>query len=557
MLDSMSHRGDDDVGVRAAGSAAAGHRVRWTTVEAQSERQPLVSADQRLHLVYDGRLDNRAEVAAVLALPSSTSDGQLLVELLGREGPRGLARAVGEFALACWCPSERRLWLARDAFGMRPLYYAVGARAVAWASELQAVLQPGWVARRPNEGFWAEYLALSVSTVDETPFADVWRLPPAHVLEVVNGQVSRWRYSTPTPLAERPQRDDGAAENFRNVLTTAVDACLRTIGQPAFQLSGGLDSSSVVMLARTRGVRSPSTFSLVYPGDPDTDESPFIDDVVGAADAGSVRLAPPVFRADALFEPALRHQDAPGLPVGEPLMHPLLDAAAASGARAMLTGVGGDEWLNGSPFRLARLIRRGRWGAAARYAREYRDAYATGPHWFVCAGLLPLVPVWAKQAFRSLVPRQVDAPWIVPAFARRAGLADRLRAGYDRTPAVADRVVRESLERVTSGDHVHARESLDRMGAHAGIELRHPFLDRRVVEFLIGLPDDLRFRDGQAKHVLRAALAGSLPERVRLRPDKTTLNRVLLAAVRVAAREFTWPDLRVADLGWVDAPAAR
>ena len=554
MLDAMAHRGAEDEGLTACGCVAFGHRVRWTTNEARQERQPLASSDGRWLVTYDGRLDNPDEIRRRLDLPASFADGTLMAELVAREGPDALARCIGEYALSAWNGAERRLALVRDSLGMRPLYYAVTPRGLLWASEPQAILLTGWIDRRPHEGFIAEYLTTFPYSLEETPLAGVLRLPQAHLLEAIDGRVARRRYWSPACHAERRVSDVQAVEEFRDRLATAVRACLRASTPVAFQVSGGLDSSSIVGLASREGVRHPAAFSLVVPGDPAADETAFIDKAVRFFGATSRRFEPPA-DAGASFEYVLRHEDLPHLATGEPLMTELLRGASTDGHRVMLTGLGADQWLMFGLFRTAQLLQRGRVLGAARYALSLRSVLGAEWRWrsVAAAGVLPLVPEPLKARVRPWLPRRDEAPWIRPEFARRVGLDQRLRASLKRAPRVSDPVLQDSLVRLTSGEEAAVRHEAERMGTHAGIELRHPYYDRRVVEYVLSLRDDLRFRAGQSKYLSRLALADVLPPSVAQRSDKANLSGVMLTIVRAASRQTNWHALRSAELGWIDA----
>jgi asparagine synthase (glutamine-hydrolysing) len=555
MLDSMS-RGTDDVGITCSGAVVIGHRVRWTTDEGRRERQPLQSSDGRVQLVYDGRVDNREELVAHLQVPSDTSDGALLVEIIAREGPDALARCVGEFALSWWRDDGTELGLARDSLGMRPLYYAVTPQGLVWASELQALFVPGWVVRRVNEGFIAEFLAMVPHSIDETPFEGVHRLPQAHLLLVDGTRVAARRYWSPSVVRERRSSDQEEIDEFRSLLTLSVKSCLRATKPVAFQLSGGIDSTSVLALGRALGVTEPAAFSMVFPGDPRTDESAFIDEAARFMGAKQFRVIPDTTDADP-FRYVRPHEDLPYHPVSEPLMGQLVAQAASEGYGVMLTGAGADEWLTLSLSRMAALLRRGRVLAFARYLRDVRADYAEDWEWRLLfgAGLLPLIPERIKSLARPWVARgrRDGAPWITADLAGKTALDQRLRASFRRAPRAGDPVVQESLVRVASGEEAAIRQDAERMGTHAGVELRHPYYDRRLVEWLLALPDDLRFRERQSKYISRMALAGLMPPAILQRRDKGDFTNPMLRIMLAAYRRTDWRHLRVVERGWVDA----
>jgi asparagine synthase (glutamine-hydrolysing) len=359
---------------------------------------------------------------------------------------------------------------------------------------------------------------------------------------------------------ERVQTLGEAKEALSAHLTTAVRACLRSSRPVAFQLSGGLDSSTVVSLAHRLGVDRPATFSLVFPDVPDADESPYINAVVEAIDARAERLTVPRASRAELHADIEQHGDLPHDANGWPLQGVLLHAAAARGHAVCLTGLGSDQWLTGSLMRQASLIRRGRFAALARFIREVRGGSAP-LGWdrgaLIDYGLRPLIPEAVKRLARPFV-RFRPPPWIPAAFARRVGLRERLRASAGRVVGrIADPLVRESVQRVTAGGEALAHELVDRMGARAGLELRSPFYDRRVLECMLSLPDDLRLRGGRSKFVLREAMAGILPERVRTRTDKAGMEHMFVDAVRTLDPARALSSMQTVDRGWIDPAPLR
>lgn len=554
MLDCMADRGGDQRAIRTGAGFCLGAGVRWTTPESQQDLQPLVLADPPCWLALDGRLDNRDDIIGRLRAQGPRSDADLVARWLARPGADPAA-LIGDFSLAVWDPGARRLRLVRDAIGARPLYYAETPDVVWFASSLAAMVLPGWYARAPNEGFIAEYLASAPASVEETPFAGIRRLPQGHVLDVTDSSVQRRQYWALDLREERSIAESDAIEEFRSVFETSVRARLRTRSPAAFQLSGGLDSSTVVGVAHALGVTSPATYSLVYPDVPSADESAFIDAVVRRCGARSVRwpVRPGPVQGLEVFAGASRTGELADMATGHWLQAPLLHRVRADGHQVSLTGCGGDEWLTGSLFRVPALLRQGRVRGAWRFAAEYhRDPWhGSGAATMLRTTATALLPESVKTMLRTARGPAALPPWITPALAQRAGLAVRMRAAFDRVPVDRHPVVRESLVRLTSGEGAFVRDALDRMGEAAGVELRHPFFDRRVVEFLIGLPDHLRWRHGVHRYLLRQTFGSVLPDVVRTRLDKPDIDHVVVDGLR-AIDPAAWLDhLEVVARGWV------
>lgn len=530
-------------------------RGRWLFADAPlvviEGPTPVWSRDRSVCVVFDGRLDNVEDIGGA----SSASDAQRVADLLSSDRRR-LGTLVGDFVLAAWWPGESRLWIARDALGARPCYYAVSDRTVFWGNTLESVRRGTARPARVNEALFAEFLASAPASLEETPLHDIHRLPPAQCLDITPSGHVRRTFWTLDVTDEHHQSPEEALDQFRALFVTAVRARLRQASSPCFQLSGGLDSSSVVGVAtHVCGVSRPATYSLVYPERPPADESDYIRDVELFCGAEGVHHEVRARRAVGLdvFAGAVQWGDLPEVATGEYITGAMMRRAAAAGHDVMFTGLGGDDWLTGSRFRMAALLRRGRVFAAWRFAGEYRSIpwLDPGARAMWRAGVLPNVPTWVKRAARRVRGPAPLPPWLCSEFAARVGLDDRMQAAFRRAPDVAHPVVRESLVRVGSGDSVHVREAVARTAANAGIDLRHPFYDRRLVAFLVALPDDLRMRDHVHRWIQRTALAKELPPRVAARLDKPELDAVVVDALQAIEPETLWHDLRVVDRGWV------
>ncbi len=506
-----------------------------------------------VRLTWDGRLDADA----------SSSRVPTPLDMMTR-GPAALADIIGDFALAAWWPATRQLCLARDPFSTRPLFYASTPDVFWWGPSVAAVLAPGWLPVAANEGYFAEYLALAPVSLAETPVCGVHRLPPA------SSVVLRWeqepvveRNWNPIVSEERAISEADATHELRRLLRQSVIARLvPAAGRPvSAQLSGGLDSSAVVGVAAHDAGARVSSYSLVFPGVPLADESPYIDAMAAHLHLPVTRVA--YRKGDtigwSMFESAVRALALPEIPTGEYMMAPLMRAAHADGHGAMLTGLGGDDWLTGSLFHVTDLVRRGQWVSAMRFAREYRTVPWLDPGGLVTlrSATLPLLPEWLKRRVRAHRTAVHDAPWLTRAFVERTQLAARRRATWDTVPPTRSHVVRESLARLWSGDLSHGREAMHRVAQDAGLELRHPFFDRRLVEFLLALPDDLRMRHGRQRYLLRQACADVLPPPVRDRQDKPVFDRVQWDALHAADPDRLLREpLQVEDRGWVVRGAA-
>jgi asparagine synthase (glutamine-hydrolysing) len=518
----LAHRGGDAEGATAVGEAALAHRHSWATPEEVGETQPLSDPSGRYWIVCDGRVDSRDELLPTLgASPgegAGMSDAAVLLEVFARWGVAGFARVVGPFAAAIWDATERRLTLVRDALGDRPLCYALLPGAVVAASEEQAVLAHPGVSDALDERRVAQFFAFGGLDGDATFFTAVREVLPGHALVVESGRattVRYWEAAAAEPLRLRDDRE--VAEAFAERLRAAVRAHLRGTTPPALMLSGGLDSSAI---AATAAPLAPGlkAVSWVFDELPSCDERAWIDPVVRHCG-----LEPLQFAGDAewpLRELAgwRRNPNSPEDDLYRRLVERARELARSAGCTVLLSGMFGDHLYSGVHGWLWERLGDGRALGDARTELRGRG----GLRRLGVALLLRRVPAPVKRLRRAMTgPR----PWLT----RYAG---EMLAEAGAWPPSAARGLRPAQHRSVlgllaahgvSGETFHA--------ASAGVDVRYPFRDRRVVELMLRLPSDQLYRPGVSRPVLREAMRGLLPEAVRSRTGKTSLEALFRRGV--------------------------
>lgn len=503
---------------------------RLAFLEPSGGLQPVRSPDSAVHVVADLRLDNRRELIARLTddgvpVPESPRDADLLLAAYLRWGEECPLHLLGDFAFVLWDSRRRRLVAACDPVGIKTLHHARIGSLLCLASEARQVLQHPAVPCRLDEGGVADYLLDGTEDPARTLFLDVRRLLPGHCLVATSGGERIARYWSLDPDARTVyRRDEDYAAHFLDLFTRAVNDRLRTeSGSVGILMSGGLDSSSVAAAARRRlpAARGLFAVSFLFERLRECDEREFIQ---AAADGlGLERETVLAERFPVLDPEACRPSlESPSL-AWDRCFQEALRRTRSRGARVLLTGHGGDDLMLGSYLVYADRLRRGDPRAVLEVARY---AMAQGrDHGRILYRYLvqPLLPGRADQALRRLLGRAPGAElpgWIDAGFARRNGLAGRIQD--------EPRSAREALYghfRQTPWDR--AAHWYNQHAAAFGIEVRHPFLDRRLVEFILSIPPQKLFRAGLSKPLLRQAMTGVLPETVRMRKDKTRLGAFL------------------------------
>lgn len=557
MSAASAHRGPDGIKHWNEGPVALASLMFWTTPEAVRESQPLCDETGTLHLIMDGRVDNREELQAALdskgAVLRRDTDAELVLRAYQCWGEECPQRILGDFAFVIWDKPSSSLFCARDILGIRPFYYFQDASTFVCASELHQLFECPKVPKQPNEGMIGEYLAASITNREETLYRGIKRLPPAHCMRVQQGRFRRWQYWNVDPGKEiRYKRDEDYADHFRELFEEAVRCRLRSHGRIGADLSGGLDSSSVVSMVQhlsREGKRQPNgfeTFSMVFPGKA-CDERQYIDAVVGKWNLRANYFEPSERETSSCLEQVTRYQDIPDYPNGL-MSYPLKALAREKGFRVVLSGDGGDQWLDGRQYYCADLLRQLKlstlWKQIQFNSREGSPRARLRA--FLKDGLTPWLPGWARSAlWGNGIPGYIGDD-----FAHRISLTDRRKTGILRMRfrSLAQFEIYESL---ISGMEVHAKEMGDRAFSWLKIEERHPLHDRRIVEFATALPDVQRRSHNQHRLILRQAMRGLLPEEVRNRPDKADFSHIFPEAFQALGGYTLFDSLAIAGEGWV------
>ena len=569
MLGSIAHRGPDGIDRWHGSSVALGHAMLHATAESIHESQPLRDETGNLVLTLDGRVDNREELTRELSsrgfTPRDDTDAELVMRAYQCWGHESAVRIIGDFAYAIWDGRERELFCARDPVGVKPLYYFTDGRFFVCGSELREVMSHPGVPRTVNEGMVAEFLCDIPLDLEETLFDGVLRLVPGHYLVVRPDGVIRRSFYTNGKRFEIRYRDDREyADHFREIFAEAVQCRMRNPGSGvAAELSGGLDSSSVVSMAehlRRRGVVAADrleTFSLIYDA-PESDERDYIHEVLRKWNLTANLLPPTPFRIDESRERTRRSLDMDDYPNGVSA-YSIYESAAKKGFQVLLTGIGGDDWFSSgddedySPLlrelRLFQLFRRLREGAEV--ARASREPMMGSLSRLLRYGIFPLIPQGVKNFIKPLIGRMDYPRWIPRERARRTHLLARRRRQYRPPPRVGF-MAADPTECLMHPYAVFSAERTEYGTAANGVEARHPFNDRRLIELACAIPENQLRRGVFYKFVLREAMRGLLPDKIRGRLDKATFPGDFL----VAFEHLTIPSLleksALASAAWIE-----
>lgn len=543
----LHHRGPDDVGFLGwTGTSPAQVSRRpdvvqnsWTGLVhcrlaildlGEAGWQPMSTVDGRYHIVFNGEIYNYLELRAELADLGYTfrshSDTEVLLTAYAHWGAQALTRLVGMFACGILDTQARTLCLARDYFGIKPLYYTYGRHGFAFASEIKALLELPGVGRGVHPQRLYDYLRFGVTDHGEdTLFADIRQLPAAHYLDIPldcprQGRLVRyWQVDLRQPLAISFEE---AAGKLRDLFLESVKFHLRSDVPVGAALSGGIDSSALVMAMRHLHGHGLDlhTFSYIADG-AGLNEEPWVDVISQASQTvvHKVRLEPQELLAD--LDGLIALQDEPFGSTSIYAQMRVFRLAQEAGVKVLLDGQGADELFGGYrphlAARLASLLRQGRWGEASRFLNQAARWPGAGRLMLLsralgvlaCAGR-HAIPGWLLA--RYLFPPWLNAAW----FARRGVVAQPIWHAHEQDVLrehLAQALVHNSLPMLLRYE--------DRNSMAFSIESRTPFLTPALANFVFSLPEAyLIAPDGTSKAVFRRAMRGLVPDAILDRRDK-------------------------------------
>ena len=483
--------------------------------------QPMSSADGRLWIVFNGEIYNylelRAELAGLGHHFHTGTDTEVILAAYQQWGAACLERFDGMWAFAIWDAAARSLFIARDRFGEKPLHYVyVPGRLFAFASEMKALWAAGIVGRRVHEQARALFQYYQqVDSGEQTFYEGILRLPQAHYLVLGgDGRVSTRRYwDIDLRVRDEDQTDAWYAEQFREYFTESVRLRLRADVPVGSSLSGGLDSSTVVSvinrLLPPGGVQK--TFSARF-DDPARDEGRWMTLV---SEANRVERHDVWPTAEQFFEELARvfwHQEEPFTSTSIYAQWSVMRLAKQHGVTVLLDGQGADEMLAGYHVYFDELstdlLKSLRWGAYLKWRKDCQVLHGAAQYSLKRA-LIQSVPGGVKRPAKALWRKVAAGPPVEPLlptypaeFKRLSGLRKLLWWNTTRQGLV------ELLRYADRNSMAHSRE------------VRLPFLDHRLVEFVFRLPDRFLLRAGWTKWILREAFRGIVPAAITNRSDK-------------------------------------
>ena len=539
MTESITHRGPDGTDVWQTGSIALGHCMLRTTPGSQDEKLPYTDNDTGIVITSDARIDNHNELAKQLGLierlKSDIPDSKLILAAYKKWGEKCVDYLLGDFAFAIWDPKRQHLFCVRDNFGVKPFYYYLTNTTFVFGSEVKQVIEYPLVSMRVNEEILAEYLANYFISKDETHFVDIKRLPAAHYMVVESQKVNIQKYWELKPQNRIWYKHDSEyVEHFLDVFGGAVQCRLPGDGKVGVNLSGGLDSSSIVgMSYYFNGLLSRSnveTFSLTFPGRL-CDETEFINAVNQKWNCPSHKFA--IHENQKIgFENHIQNTMEIPDPPNLTMMDPIMKEIEHNNIHVMLSGVGGDEIFSGSPYVYLDLFLSRKWRCISEEFQLRAKSRAKKELLRIAANILwPILPksIRGKLLLNRFSPQ--FPPWLSDQIITKLLCRARTNCQIlgEEFKNLSDRAI---FIRLMEPWLANVFELNDRYSSYHHVENRYPFLDRRIVEFALAIPEYERSRKKITKYILRMAGKYLLPQNVVERSDKAEFSSVFLDPMR-------------------------
>ena len=535
MATSQRHRGPDDEGVWVdrAHRVALSHRRLSIIDLSAAGHQPMSNEDGTVWITYNGEIYNhetlRAELEAKGHTYHSRTDTETILHLYEEEGTNCVARLDGMFAFAIWDERRRRLLLARDRLGVKPLLYAQLPQGLVFGSEVRAILQHPAVHPELDEDAFYDYLTFAFAPAPRTLFKGIHKLGAAGYMVVgADGRIQRERYWSPWS-AEAAASVRGMAEaemvrHTRGLLADSIEKRMMSDVPFGVFLSGGVDSSTNVALMAERSSQPIRTFSTAPKGHARYDELSYARMVVKRFGTDHHEVVIDENDLAAYIPQLIEHQDEPTSDWTAIPQHFVTKLARDTDTPVVQVGEGADEIFHGYKG----YADHRRW--VVPFQRRVPD-WAQRPIGGAAVWLTHRLGRGIRHGEAIYDAAASPTPYWGGALCFRGPLKDRIvgdDAGRADSRRIPEAVWREAEEECPEADlfqkmtYVELKQRLselllmrlDRITMASSVEGRDPFLDHRLVEFVVALPPQMKYRDGNGKYVLKRAMRGTLPDEI-------------------------------------------
>ena len=513
MTDAMAHRGPDADGFFEEDNIALGHRRLSIIDLSEAANQPFADHAQRYQMVYNGELFNFQQVKATITdhTYKTNGDTEVLIEAFARKGTGCLPELKGMFAFVVWDRIKKTLYLVRDRMGVKPLYYYADEHCFVFSSEIRGILASGLVPAKLNREAVTNFLKYQSVSSPDSIISGIHELPAAHFIRLNKNSketVCYWDITNVEPVQE-PDKGIIKKNIFRLLEQSVAQRLVSDVPIGAF-LSGGIDSSAVVALMQRTSSAKPVTFNIAFE-EKAFDESAFAEQVATKFGTNHHKI---VLQPKVMLDELTNALNAMDTPSGDGInTYVVSKAVKQAGLTVALSGVGGDELFAGYPF-----------------FRKYYQLHKRSAAWNASAGMRKLVAGFAGQSkWHDLLNTPSGSiadiyPVLRQVISRRE--IERLTRFSHSKDAVAgllkekEKVLAKlpSLSQVSIAEYFgYTRQTLlkdtDQMSMAVSLEVREPFFDHELIEYVLGIPDSIKYPN-YPKQLLVESLGDLLPPEI-------------------------------------------
>jgi len=516
ILDNMKNRGNDKKEIKIKNNIGFAHAMLWTTTESLTEKQPLVSSDGLYLLTADARVDNRKELIEKLQHRigyDTPSDSQLILMAYQEWAEKCPLYIVGDFAFAIKDNRKQQLFCARDRIGIKPFYYFFNHQSFVFSSEISALFAHDDIIKKPNIQAIQDFLCTLSIEYEQTLFQKIMRLPASHYIIIKDSELSINRYWFPEKIQINNQISyEDATIKIHQLLTNAIESCTRSAYPIACELSGGIDSSSILCIAKElKGIQPILPMTLRYKN-MKCDEGEYSNAVLSHLGIKGKKLW--INSSEDTSSLEKYYKLFPDWSANGEFLGIFLESEAAkkNNIRVLLTGQGGDHLFDGSRYAITDFLTTFQWKKLYDELKYYKFSKSIIFTYLIS----PFIPTEFDKLIRNIFGKNY--------INTLPSMSEPLVSFLDKEKIKMISQDRD-LEVLLGSYNARWVDSnpYQNLGYY-NIEVRHPFFDSRLIEFILSLPPDFKYKNGIKKRILRAVIQDTVPDYVLNRMDKAEFS---------------------------------
>jgi asparagine synthase (glutamine-hydrolysing) len=523
MNNRLSHRGPDGSAFWCEGSVALGHQMLYTTPESLHEILPF--EEDSLVITADARIDNRKELSEKLGIEDKEeiSDSYFILKAYQKWGEDCPKELLGDFAFAIWDKNKERLFCARDHMGVKPFYYYLDDEKFVFGTEIKAIFSVSEINCELNEEKIAFYLMKVSGDSEFTFYANIKCLNSASLFELDKDRIidnkKYWNLNYQSQIIMDSEEE--YIVKFREIFTEAIKCRLRSYSSIGFELSGGLDSSSIICMANRIFSKNDDvnakTFSFIS-DIPEFDDQYYIQKIVENNEFKHNSINADEISPLEDVNTILWHHDQPFFSPHKAVISKMYKKIQDKNIHVLLTGQGGDDVISFGTYYLSELASTFQWKKLIKNlnGNPCRLNLFKIIYYQI---IIPLIPAFFRNFLRPYLNNDVNI--LNESFTQRIGI--------DINKYIKDKYRKQNSKEyhynlLVDDIHQEVLASIDKTIAPYSIEVRHPFFDKRLIEFCYAIPTEIKYKFGWNRYLLRIAMDGILPKEIQWRPEKSDLT---------------------------------